>query len=269
VIKFIKVLARVARSDAYLRPLVNTAPTHCDGLGYVIYSPLGLKFMKYDAIDYPEPTYSICESNLEVLDSVVSRLGMELRRVANLGTYAYSIIHVRRASKGEPRGSLHAHPYLITDLSSEGPTYYFLVHNGGVDKYGLINSLGIDVDPNSVTDSNLLAEVLLRGGGEDLSEFRRRFSELIRYVKSALITATLVIKPGKAYIIVTSYIKEGMSNLRVRYYRTYLVRGSDYVVVTSSTVHDLAKDLVTNVLETRELRGVELISDGEVRNVLP
>ncbi len=216
--------------------------------------------MKYDALDNPSIKFSVCEDNLKVLESVVSRLGMELRRVAGLNTYAYLLLHARKAGKEEPRGTLHAHPYIVTNLINE-PITYFFIHNGGIDKVGLSKSLGMSVEVNSVTDSYLVAQVLLNGwDGEDLKGFIRRFKEAIKYVKegSALITATLTIKPSKKALIITSYVSKQASNFRRRYYRTYLIKGRDYIVITSSTIHDTAKDVVV-FEESRPLN-----EDGEV-----
>ncbi len=243
---------------------MNTSPNHCDGLGYVMYSPITFKFMKYDAIDHPKPTYSVCEDNLKVLDLVVSKLGMELRRVAGVGTYAFLLLHTRRASKGEPRGTLHAHPYIVSSLSNEGPITYFFMHNGGINKDSMIKSLNLNLEPSSLTDSNLIAHTLLNNwDGEDLNEFIKQFINVTKFVKSALITATLVIKPSKTKLIATSYLRKDLSSYRRRYYRTYLVIGEEYIAIASSTIYDMVKDIITPKEVTPLMEYGEVITVNE------
>ncbi len=256
----VRALVRAARHDVLLEPLVAGEPRHCDGFGYALYTPFSLTIVKHDAADHLGACREACESNLNALEEAAERVCRELEHASNAGSWAYLVMHARRASPGEPRGSIHAHPYIITHLGESGSRQYFLVHNGGVDKNAIATELLQEsIDTSLVTDSNVLAEALLRGwDGEGLEEFKRRFKMLLSHVRTALITATLAVSVKGARIIATSYVREDLTPARHRYYETYLVRAKGFIAIASSTVCEYLEETKPG-LERKLLEDIDII----------
>ncbi len=257
----VRALVKAARHDVLLEPLVADEPEHCDGFGYVLYTPSSLVIVKHDAADQLGVCREACESNLHALEEAAGEVCRELERVGGNGFWAYLVMHARRAGSGEPRGSVHAHPYIVTCLGRNGSKQYFLVHNGGVDKNAIASRLlRASINASLVTDSNVLAEALLRGWGRSsLSEFKRRFQALLGYVKTALITATLAVGVEGACIIATSYVREDLSLEKRRYYETYLVRSNGLAAIASSTVSKYLEEMGLE-LDRKLLSGIEVLT---------
>ena len=149
------------------------------------------------------------------------------------------VLHARRASRREPRGSLYAHPYIHTIAGRGGQRIVALAHNGGVEKEPLALQLG--VDPQAYTDSQLLAVWLAwqLSYGRSIAE---ALSEARQYTKTALDLAVAVIDPaGDAVLYVNGYIKPGLDERRVEYYKPIIFHGDGVDGYMSSTIKTLAE----------------------------
>lgn len=241
-------LASVER-DELLAPVYG-GYRHCNGYGYVVAAwraGTGTPHLEYARHD----TLS-CQENLASLRRAVERV-LEL---AALGDKYIVILHARKASEGEPRGPLHAHPYRVDILSGEGPRELYMAHNGGMVKEKLAEALGL---PASLyTDSHLAAILLAKRITEGMHP-KEAFRELKSYVKptSALDTATMLWR--KLYI--TGYVAT-REEKRYKYYQPFMFTGDKILGYLSSTTKNYAEKAGVPV-EYSEIQGKIVEVDAE------
>ncbi len=244
--KLLDLLYRAAKCDEYLEPIARDSK-HCHGFGYVVVVAKGgaraIHYARFDAADYLENEEESCERNLELMKKGIE----EIKRIIDGAEKAMFIVHARRASRGEPRGSIHAHPYVCTVHLRNKPLQLYLAHNGGVNKYELAQQLeSVELDHSKYTDSNVLliwlAEQLEQG-----KELIDAISDSTIYVKSgsALNLGVLVYEPEDVRLYLVGYVhpEAGKNEDRKRYYRPFiaLAKEEGLIAFASSTVKDLAE----------------------------
>ncbi len=241
----IDALVVASSEDPYLLRLIGDG-RHCHGFGYVLAGRRGgaweLVSRRFDAFDGQLEEEEVCERNLR-----------ELRRAASLlkeglGDYDEVALtfHTRR-TKGEPRGTLNAHPFRAELLLSvEGRSELFelyLSHNGGVKKLELAETLGLP-QPELMTDSHVLTHYLARTlHGSDLKSIASRIagivSDIRRYVLSSLdLNLLFFSRPTGPVLAAVGYVTSKDED-RIRYYEPVLVKGDGIAGYVSSTIRDL------------------------------
>lgn len=229
--RILEALHAAASHDPYLEALGAPDPSHCHGWGYAALikrEAWGLAFAKDDPGD--------CSKSLGGL----ARAAGHLASAALEAEAVLLILHARRAGREEPRGPLHAHPYLHVLSSADGARHLFLAHNGSVNKAEIGGELGLDA--RAYTDSHLsllwLAAHVKDRALDAMLEVARR------YTKSAYDAALLETAPGRDPLLhVVGYARlESIDEARRRYYEPVLVRGPGLVGYVSSTVRDLLGD---------------------------
>jgi glutamine amidotransferase len=235
--RLVALLYRAAERDPLLERIAGT-PHHCDGYGYMLAArrPGGgwlVEWSRYDAADTLGVTDEACRENLEALKAATSMLSERIEGLEE----GFLLLHARKASRGEPRGSLYAHPYLHTVAGRSGQTMLALVHNGGVDKASLASWMG--VDESAYTDSQLLTVWIARqvASGATVEEALRAAESYIK-PGSALDVAILLVNPGQGLIELHIYSKihSEADEARREYYKPIFFRGEGVQGYMSSTV---------------------------------
>lgn len=218
--------------------------SHCDGVGVVVALAMGgswsIYYERFDAYGY---TSDPCMANLSALDAVLERV----RGIVIGGGWDRLVlmIHSRRASRGEPRGTLYAHPFHYNIVGSNGTIDLFFSHNGGVDKERLADMLDVKGSLDMYSDS-LLA-------GFYLSNMLSKGYNIVAAVKSL----ALFVKPKSALNLNMLLFSSDGTKTRARayavgllgseakndpnrraYYESILVLGRGLVGYVSSTVRD-------------------------------
>lgn len=149
------------------------------------------------------------------------------------------IIHIRRASKGEPLGVNSAHPF----IGEVDGAIIALAHNGGIDKYSLAKELGLDGNLNNVSDTYMYFKLLLREYDRchDIVNALRSTTTLLltkNLVKSTINSVVLYVYEGDVKVYVVEDWEHFKDDKREYYRIDYAVK-EDIVVAASSTLHRL------------------------------
>jgi len=247
-VEILNLLVEASRRDPYLEAIAGDG-RHCHGCGYVAALRRGGPWwVAYERMD-AEPCLGgeeACSANLEALSSLVGRLS---RRIEAGVEEAAVIVHSRR-TRGEPRGSVAAHPFREEVLvnTPRGPEVaeIYLSHNGGVNKAVLAEQLGVG-DPSLYTDSHLYLKYLARRlegirYDEAAQAMAREVSSSKRLAKSALNLCILLNSPSQGPLLVAaSHVAVRDDAVRWRYYEPVLVEAQGLAGYVSSTVRDLAE----------------------------
>ncbi len=253
--RLVELLAEAASNDPLLERIAGD-PRHCHGYGYfTVLDPGGqtiLRWERSDAADYLGVGEESCRMNLEALRSAASNLASLIERTRK----GILILHARRASRGEPRGTLHAHPYIHGVAARAGYKIYALAHNGGVDKQRL--SMLVGVDPTSYTDTHVFMTWLVRrlSYGVKLEE---ALEEAKQYVRTALdiVLAEAAPKPNglEVRLHLYGYIVKDLDEERREYYRPLFFDAGDAKGYISSTVKMLADQKGIGLSKIEDIEG--------------
>ncbi len=237
-----RLVYEAARNDPLLESIAGD-PRHCHGYGFFLVYGSGrgyrMVYERYDAADELGVGEDSCRENLKALEEASERVA----RLVEGSERGLLLFHARRAGRSEPRGSMHAHPFIHTITSREGPRVIALIHNGGVHKDTLASIL--DVDPAEYTDSHLLAVWLARqlSDGKTPSEV---FSEARKFTRSALdvVVADVAHLGGKlrARGYAYSHLPGDIDEKRVEYYKPVFYSTPSSNGYISSTVLMLARE---------------------------
>ena len=236
--------AEAAAGDPYLRAITGGEDRHCHGYGYVLaYRGPGSRAWRiiherFDALDAGVGEEEACRLNLEASRGAAERL----RGLLAQAVEAYLVFHIRRAGRGEPRGSLANHPYHVEAATPRGPVELYLSHNGGLRKDQLAAALGVEA--SGYTDSRLLAHLAARRVAEG-GEAWQALQEGYAYVKSGYDVMLLELRrKGVAATEPLLYIAggyaPGLDEARRRYYEPVGFRAEEATGYISSTIRDLA-----------------------------
>ena len=243
VAKLTELLYEAASNDCLLRELTDNY-RHCDGYGYlVLYDDgegLKLAIEKFDAFDSLNVSSSndVCATNLKALESTVRKLA----KIIEGSKRGLLILHARKASKGEPRGVMHAHPYIEGIAARDGYRLIALAHNGGVDKKPLAKLIG--VDPDAYTDTHILTLWLIKQliHGKDIEHILKEAYKYTRTALNLVIANIEVKKELKATLYAYSFISERIKDEdRLEYYKPVFFKASGVEGFISSTVKLLAE----------------------------
>ncbi len=228
--------------DHYLEDLVGDS-RHCHGYGFVVLARRGggwlIAYERFDAADLLGAGEESCRANLEALKRACERV----EKLVDGAEHVVLVMHSRRASPGEPRGTMHAHPLSYTMALRGGWRTLYLAHNGGVDKVPLAQLVGLD--PEAYSDTGVLLVWLARQTGYGL-ELAEALSMAKGYVKprSALNLVVLEVGQGASSLEARMYLagylgREARGDrLRCRYYEPLLLAGDGLVGYASSTLRD-------------------------------
>ncbi len=235
--RLVSLLVEAASRDPYLERIAGDA-RHCHGYGYAGLVERGgshvLLWEKYDAADGLGVGEESCRANLEALGWAAGRVS-ELVASSGRGVLVF---HARRAGRGEPRGTVHAHPYLHVVAGRHGYRFLALTHNGGIDKGPLAALLGLD--PGAYTDSAVMAAWVARQASYGVG-VREALDEVRQYVKSALDVLVVEAWGGGYRLHVYAYLPRGLDGARLDYYRPVFFEAEGVAGYLSSTVADLAE----------------------------
>ncbi|WP_198002051.1 class II glutamine amidotransferase [Caldivirga maquilingensis] len=181
------------------------------------------------------------------------------------GVVYSGVVHVLNADDKSVVNTITVHP--VNAQVSDGELY--LVHNGVVDKFKVYEYLrskyGVRLRVELMNDTYVLAQLLARIYDDtgDLSHVLSRLAGLIRdgnWLKSALNTGILLIKPSAVNVYVTSmYSSSVLSNeKRRKYYNLFMIKSSLGAVMASSTLIK-AYGLGNGTVDEVEPKGNELI----------
>ena len=231
-----------ARNDPLLAQLGASDPRHCHGYGYTLLTGEWLSWTftheKHDS--YHKSPTTACDENLAKAEEAVARLKKRLEQATN----AFLTLHFRRASRGEPRGTSAAHPYLATIWGFTSNTILSLAHNGSFYKHLISGDLP-ELRPvlDAYTDSHLftvwLAHKMSRG--EELPALLR---EGFKYVKRGYIVSILTYNNEeipRLYLTLAHRIKP-KDKARMRYYEPYIFKADGTAGMMSSTVAMLVEE---------------------------
>jgi len=241
VAKLTKLLHEAASNDYLLKELTDNY-RHCDGYGYLILydNGEGLKLIieKFDAYDSLSVSNDICSANLKALESTVNKLA----KLIEESRKGLLILHARKAGKGEPRGMMHAHPYIEGIASKNGYRLIALAHNGSIDKKPLAKLIG--VNPNAYTDTHILTlwltKQLMREG--DIELVLKEAHQYTRTALNVVIADVEVRERLKAVLYAYSYISEKIKDeRRLKYYKPVFFKTLGAEGFISSTVKLLAE----------------------------
>jgi len=240
-------LLNAYRKAVWYDPLlekIRGVRSHCEGVGVVIASATnGSWRIYYERFDANEYAGDSCMVNLSALDAIIERV----REIVVGGGWDRLVVmmHSRRASRGEPRGTLYAHPFHYSVIGSHGAIDLFFSHNGGVDKNQLANTLNIRGPLNVYSDSFLAGLFLsnMLSKGYDITTATRRLSSFVKSTSALNLNILALSSDGvktrvKAYVVgLLGHKAEKDPNLRA-YYEPILVRGRGLIGYVSSTVKD-------------------------------
>ncbi len=221
---FSTILASTSRYDPLLP---TTSPGgHSDGWGIAVHDTGSNNVLFYKS---GEPFYT----NTLFYENIVR----------NLRCTCKGIIHIRRASPGEPLGLVYAHPFI-----AEAKGLLALAHNGGVDKRILAEILGLNTDAvDEFSDTYLYFQLLLRelSHRNVLDAITSTIRELLELnaVKTSINSVILhVDSEGKGRVYV---IEDWMhfNGRRREYYKIGYAARNEGIVAASSTVYYKLLDL--------------------------
>ncbi len=235
--ELVKLLAEAASRDPYLESIAGDA-RHCHGYGFAGFVERDGGFVmvweRFDAADLLGVGEESCTRNLEALREALARLA-DLVASSSKGVL---VAHARRASRGEPRGTFHAHPYLHTVAGRHGYRLIALAHNGGIDKAPLASLLGLD--PSSYTDSGILAAWVARQVSYGLT-VEEALREARQYTRTALDVLVLEATGNSYRLHVHGYVRRDLGRERIEYYKPYTFDASELQGYASSTIVELAQ----------------------------
>lgn len=167
------------------------------------------------------------------------------------------IVHIRRASRGEPLGVNSAHPF----VGEVDGAIIALAHNGGVDKYGLSRELGFNGDLSNVSDTYMYFKLLLREYSRHhniVDALRTTITLLLakNLVKTTINSLILYVRGDDARVYVLEDW-EHFKGSRREYYRIGYATKEDVVVVASSTLHRLLLSKGYSVHELKTISRIE------------
>ncbi len=243
VAKLTELLYEAASNDYLLRGLTDNC-RHCDGYGYLVLYDDGEGFKlvmeKFDAFDALNVNSGndVCVINLKALKSTVRKLA----KIIEGSKRGLLILHARKASKGEPRGVMHAHPYIEGIATRDGYKLIALAHNGSINKKPLARLIG--VDPNAYTDTHILTLWLIKQLmlDKDLEHILKEAHKYTRTALNLVIASIEIIKKRlKATLYTYSYISERIKDeKRLKYYKPVFFKTLSAEGFISSTVKLLA-----------------------------
>ncbi len=218
------ILAGTSRYDPLLP--ITSPGGHSDGWGVVVHDTGSNSVLFYKS---GEPFYT----NTLFYENIVR----------NLRCTCKGIIHIRRASPGEPLGLVYAHPFM-----AEAKGFLALAHNGGVDKRVLADILGLNTDAvDGFSDTYLYFQLLLRelSYRSLLDAITSTIRELLELnaVKTSINSVILHVDlegRGRVYVIEDWMHFDGRKR---EYYKIgYAVR-NEGIIAASSTVYYKLLDL--------------------------
>ncbi len=234
----------------YVNPPPTFSPSHCDGYGYVALiwkrgriQPISL-YEKFDAYSSKHDVLdrNICRENLVALRCAVETLNSRLA----LAEKAVVLFHARKASRGQPRGTKHAHPYQAVLDTVYGPLELFLAHNGSVRREEIAKLLGLYPYTN-YTDSYLLLQLVSRyvestGSLEKLHDnLVEALSKGSKFEERGYNVALVAYDPysEEIHVVFSGRLREdARSKARIEYYKTYTYLEPSLLLWLSSTIKD-------------------------------
>lgn len=218
--------SKSAQRDPYLEIISNKKyQSHGDGwglayIGYINNIPV---IGYYRSI---EPIYS--EHSRSVIEHLIEKIA-ELDIV-------YLVIHARRASRTEPIGQEHSHPFMYR--LEKGAIWF--AHNGGAFKKDI--ALTIGEYPWLRTDSELLGLFITKNiqtcMHRDLDQcVVEAYKRSIRYIpsNSALNTCLLVLDEDKPHLYASAWYNTSESNLS-RYFSMHKIISEELTALGSITI---------------------------------
>jgi predicted glutamine amidotransferase len=230
---------------------------HCHGYGYAALIDRGwgwsLHYEKFDAADRLGEGEESCRANLNALREATSRL----REALEDSRRALLLLHSRRASRGMPRGTLHAHPYAEPLHGPRGPGVLYVAHNGSVHHREIVSHLGLPVDPGRYTDTHILALLLARrvSGGSSLVE---ALEEGATYVKTAYVVGALLVEADGIEAAYSAVLPESLDEEKIEYYKPYILEAPGLKAVASPTTALLAMEEMP-LLRAGRVSGTSLV----------
>jgi len=238
---------------------VYRGKSHCNGFGVVIALAIdGSWSIHYERFDAYGCASNPCMVNLSALDVMLGRVRETI--IGGGWDRLVIMIHSRRASEGEPKGTLYAHPFHYSVAGPNGAIDLFFSHNGGVDKERLANALDVK-GPLSIYSDSFLAGLYLSNmlaKGHDIVASLRSLSCFVKS-SSALNLNILVLSSNGGQTRVKAYVVGLLGHAakndptRRAYYEPVLVEGRGLIGYVSSTVRDYGSrisGLTFNVLDS-------------------
>ncbi len=225
-------------------------PSHCDGYGYIALiwrygeiQPISL-YERFDAYSSRKDILgrNICRENLIALKNAVETLDSRLA----LAEKAVVLFHARKASRDQPRGTKHAHPYRVVLDTKYGPLELFLAHNGNVRREEIAKLVDLHSYTN-YTDSYLLLHLVskyiesIEGFGELQDNLVEALLYGSKFEERGYNVAVLAHDPysEEIYVVFSGRLREdARSKARVEYYKTYIYLESSLLLWLSSTIRD-------------------------------
>ncbi len=219
----IEVLVKASTSDPYLSAVSKgVVDKHDDGWGYILVELSGEPRINY--YRSVKPVFM----DQEAVDKLIEY-------VRETSSPILGVVHSRKAGRREPVTIIDTHPFHA--ITSDGYDLW-LAHNGGVDKENLARLAGIH-GLTSRADSLVLTEFIASRG---LDNFRESLGIAVANTLSALNLGIIVLEPGNARLVTTSYSYYTYSpennKARYDYYKLYMYRTKDLVLYMSSTLVD-------------------------------
>ena len=239
----IRILYRASSNDPLLRAIAGDG-RHCHGFGYVLAFSEGrgwrLSWERYDSADDLGVGEESCQENLRALEYATENLANKVRDTKT----GIIVLHARRAGRKEPRGSLHAHPFIESIYyKKEGYRLIALAHNGSVDKPLLASRLNIE-NYEVYTDSHILTLWL----AQELRHKRDGIKELLDSVQNAtktaldLLIADVCFEKTKNFTLhIYSFLSRTLNRQRVEYYKPVIFKGTGIQGYMSSTMLEYAE----------------------------
>ncbi|BEP17375.1 hypothetical protein PYJP_07270 [Pyrofollis japonicus] len=241
--ELVRLLPLAASDDHYLPAITGGDARHCHGYGFFVARRIrGSWFMAYERFDAGGVGVGgeeACRVNLRALGEAAERVA---KLISSSDTEeAVVVFHARRASRGEPRGTTHAHPFLeVVEFPSERIDIY-VAHNGGLYKDKLGEEVGVVTQ--AYTDTQVFAIFLSRmlslgyGIGEAVERAKK-------YTRTALdlAIATVSSRTMSPRLYVHGYLAPGLDEKRRKYYEPLLAEAEGLAAYVSSTIADLAKE---------------------------
>jgi len=239
----IELFIKSSEEDPYLRELTGGRASHSDGWGM---AALMVKGREVEGIYYRMGIPIYVRESKELIKMFISLLSAY--------ETIYLLLHSRAASRNQPLGKEHAHPYM-ENLSCG--TLWF-AHNGLLKKEELLNKvkgehvtlLGYELTDSALASkylAHMIESKVCKGNEELLKVVRDAYIELRKYVimRSALNTGLLMAIKLKPLLIASYVVGEEvrLSKLRSDYYKLYsieVLREGDRsaIIISSSTLID-------------------------------
>ncbi|MEM0154183.1 MAG: hypothetical protein QXJ56_08010 [Ignisphaera sp.] len=227
-IPLIRSLIKSSRYDPHSIALFGSSDaSHSDGWGIVriILTPSGVERVVIERSS--KPIYE--DAWAEYLE--------EKRFPEEVGVV--EMIHARAASSGIV-DIRNTHPI---ETSTRMGYRLFLVHNGSVDKLGLLKRLGIDGESSYAkiySDTYFLAQLMASLIEYDIS--KGVVFDVARYTRTALNIGAILVKDREIQMLVGSYYKVFDKPIERRnYYKMYRAYSDSLILYTSSTLIDFYK----------------------------